>query len=99
MLTDLERRERISALRAANDLLPQQSRLLAAFETVQQEFVARLARSLFGGGRAGTSKDIAAILIKPVSDHCNLRCNYCYEGEIGIREIGRMSDSLLYNVI
>ncbi|WP_293004977.1 radical SAM protein [Nitrosomonas sp.] len=38
---------------------------------------------------------IDSYLIKPVSDTCNLRCTYCYEGEKVIRKNGKMPLSLL----
>lgn len=43
---------------------------------------------------------IHAILLKPVADHCNLRCKYCYEG-IGSERFqpGQMSPDLLRKVI
>ena len=45
-------------------------------------------------------KSIHAILLKPVADHCNLRCKYCYEG-IGSERFqpGQMSPELVRKVI
>ncbi len=45
-------------------------------------------------------QSIHAILLKPVADHCNLRCKYCYEG-IGSERFqpGQMSADLVRKVI
>ena len=45
-------------------------------------------------------QSIHAILLKPVADHCNLRCKYCYEG-IGSERFqpGQMSPDLVRKVI
>jgi uncharacterized protein len=49
---------------------------------------------------ADPAASIAAILIKPVSDRCNLRCTYCYEGVDSERYVAaKMSDELLRGVL
>ncbi|WP_088155220.1 radical SAM/SPASM domain-containing protein [Achromobacter xylosoxidans] len=51
-------------------------------------------------GRDSSNQSIAAVLIKPVSDLCNLRCSYCYEGEVEQRFKSRkISPKLLERII
>jgi len=45
----------------------------------ESTYIKRAARAIFNR-ELPDSRALHAILIKPVSDHCNLRCTYCYEG-------------------
>jgi len=43
---------------------------------------------------------VSSVLVKPVSDLCNLRCSYCYEGEVDVRvNTRRMPDEILERII
>ncbi|WP_185735361.1 radical SAM/SPASM domain-containing protein [Burkholderia sp. Bp9099] len=61
--------------------------MLRALELIFDEKLLRASRAMTQPGLTGRSTQaaISAVLIKPVSDLCNLRCSYCYEGEEGQR--------------
>lgn len=73
--------------------------LQLTLQRLRQESVNRVARRLVAHER-WSDDALTAILVKPVSDRCNLRCTYCYEGEDGQRFLqGRMTYRILENVI
>lgn len=71
-----------------------------AKKTTDRTIVRAMVARLRNGAPFQPVNDIRAVLIKLVSDHCNLRCTYCYEGLDGDRqETGRMSEEMLRHII
>lgn len=79
--------------------LSPKAKLRTATQLVADRYISQTGK--FISADLGAVKEpIRAILIKPVSDHCNLRCTYCYEGSDKSRfKTKRISTAILEKTI
>ena len=73
--------------------------LSSALHRVLDRYV-KTAGEALAAPKTTISPSVAAVLLKPVGDHCNLFCTYCYEG-VGADRFshGRMSEAILTRTI
>lgn len=92
----------------ANLSVPQKTLLSSIYELQkEQAFKVRKKIILFRNNTGPDHKintpvrnSINYVLLKPVSDGCNLHCTYCYEGPVGIRQkLTRMSHEEVERII
>lgn len=96
-----------------NELSVEQRTLFLSIRQIQKERALSLSQqiSLFQSRKSSDTVSsitprvaprdaVNYILLKPVSDGCNLKCSYCYEGPKGIRnELKQMTEETLKRII
>ena len=92
---------KIEAWRSSNSAAAGGARaLIAAAKREADVALVSAMKRAFTKSNPADPNAIHAILLKPVADHCNLRCRYCYEG-IGTErfQFGRLSPQVLRKTI
>ncbi len=101
--------QKIMELKRNNNLSVSQNTILSSIEKLQKEQIAKIRQQIlqiqkkdnYNTQIATPIKNaISYVLLKPVSDGCNLHCTYCYEGPVGLRQpLSRMNTESLERII
>ena len=101
--------QKIMELKNNNNLSISQKTILSSIDMLQKEQIAKIRQQILQIQKNDSfdtpfskpiKNAISYILLKPVSDGCNLHCTYCYEGPVGVRQpLSRMSKESLERII